>query len=138
VLAPDVMTPIAVTLDGAPRGFAPVRVTNLDPGAHDLEFSTTGQPPWSETVRVPVRGEVRVVARPFELPATGVIQVRATMTDADGTTDLEGAKVWVDGERRGSTPLMLELPRGPHSLRLQYRDETLPVQVIDLPGGNER
>src|SRR5262249_39349167 len=29
-------------------------------------------------------------------------------------------------------------PRGPHSLRVTYRAETAPVQVIDLPGGNQR
>jgi hypothetical protein len=51
---------------------------------------------------------------------------------------LEGATVWVDGERRGYTPLVLELPRGPHSARVEYRGESAPVEVIDLPGGNQR
>jgi len=41
-------------------------------------------------------------------------------------------------ERRGVTPLTLELPRGPHSMRAEYQGEEVPVQVIDLPGGNER
>src|SRR5207244_5892300 len=50
----------------------------------------------------------------------------------------KGAVVWVDRLRRGNTPLKLELPRGPHSVRVVYREEEAPVQVIDLPGGNQR
>jgi hypothetical protein len=46
--------------------------------------------------------------------------------------------VFVDGERRGTTPLSLELPRGPHSVRVEHAGEDSPVQVIDLPGGNLR
>jgi len=46
--------------------------------------------------------------------------------------------VFVDAELRGTTPLTLQLPRGPHSLRVLYRGESAPVQVIDLPGGNQR
>ena len=138
VMAPDVVTPITVSLDGEARGYAPLNVTNLEPGTHELEYSTPGQPPWSETVRIPVRGAVSLVARPFELPATGVIQVRASLTDDDGVRDVTGARVWVDGERRGTTPLDLELTHGPHSLRAEYRGEPSAVQVIDLPGGNQR
>ena len=78
------------------------------------------------------------MARPFVLPATGVIHIGATYTDDEGSVDLKGAAVIVDGTRRGATPLTLELPRGPHSLRAEYRGEDVPVQVIDLPGGNER
>jgi hypothetical protein len=46
--------------------------------------------------------------------------------------------VFVDGEPRGVTPLTIELPRGPHSLRVQWRGEDTPPQVIELPGGNRR
>jgi hypothetical protein len=131
-------TPVAVTLDGESRGWAPVDAANLQPGAHELEFRSPGQPPWAQTVVVPPRGEARVTARPFDLPATGVLQVTATMIDDDGNHDLRGAAVIVDGVRRGATPLELELARGPHSVRVEYHGETAGVQVIDLPGGNER
>ena len=30
------------------------------------------------------------------------------------------------------------MPRGPHSARVEYRGERTAVQVIDLPGGNQR
>ena len=91
-----------------------------------------------QTVTVPLHGTLHVVALPFDLPSTGVIHVGATWTDDEGSNNLRGASVTIDGERRGVTPLTLDLPRGPHSLRSEYRGEELPVQVIDLPGGNER
>ncbi len=138
VSAPDASTPVAIVLDGDSRGYAPLQVKGISPGAHELEFTSPGQPPWSQTVTVPIRGDVRVVARPFDLPASGVIHVVATYTDDDGSRDLKGAAVFVDGERRGSTPVTVELARGPHSIRAEYRGEFVPVQVIDLPGGNER
>ena len=84
-------------------------------------------------------GERReVLAYPLQSPATGLIQVRATMTGSDGAQPLQGARVWIDAEPRGITPLTLELPRGPHSVRVSYQQEDAPVQVIDLPGGNQR
>jgi hypothetical protein len=49
-----------------------------------------------------------------------------------------GAQVWVDGELRGTTPLTVDLPRGPHSVRLVHKGQQAPIQVIDLPGGNQR
>ena len=138
VSAPDPSTPVAITLDGEERGFAPLEVKAIAPGPHDLTYTSPGQPPWSQTIMVPLRGNVRIVARPFDLPAAGVIHVGATWTSDEGSRDLRGASVTIDGERRGSTPLTLDLPRGPHSLRAQYHGEELPIQVIDLPGGNER
>lgn len=71
-------------------------------------------------------------------PGTGIIQVQATLNDEAGSTPLAGAQVFVDGAARGVTPLSIELPRGPHSLRVAWRDEDAAVQVIDLPGGNQR
>jgi hypothetical protein len=49
-----------------------------------------------------------------------------------------GDPVFIDGELRGRTPLTLELARGPHSVRVEHGNETAPIQVVDLPGGNER
>ena len=44
----------------------------------------------------------------------------------------------MDRESKGATPLTIELARGPHSVRVAYQQEEAPVQVIDLPGGNQR
>ena len=138
IAPPNASTPVSVTIDGEAFGLAPVALRKLAPGVHELSYTSPGQSPWSQTVTVPLRGDVRVVARPFNLPAAGVIHVDATWIDDDGSSDLRGATVIIDCERRGVTPLTLELPRGPHSMRAEYQGEEVPVQVIDLPGGNER
>ena len=130
--------PVRMALDGQDQGFLPVSLTKLPPGLHQMQFSGPDLQPWAQTVNVPIRGVARVEALPVITPATGVLQVQATLNDDAGAAPLKGASVYVDGELRGRTPLKLELARGPHSLRVTYDDERAPVQVIDLPGGNER
>lgn len=134
----DAMSLIAVTVDGEPRGYAPIRLSGVAPGPHELEFTTPDQPAWVQFVRVPIGTDIVVNARPKELPATGVIEVRTVQAGDDGSHQVNGAAVFVDGVRRGSTPIELELPRGPHSVRTELAGQTSAVQVIDLPGGNER
>ncbi len=138
VYASDPSVPISVSLDGRPVGYAPLQLEAVAPGLHELQFSGPGMPVWAQTVQVGVRSTAQVVARPMMAPSNGVIQVTATVNDERGSTPLQGAQVWVDGELHGVTPTSLDLPRGPHSLRLTWRGETAPVQVIELPGGNQR
>ena len=138
VTVPQGSPPIAVIVDGLPSGYAPVGVDRLSPGIHRLQFSGPGIAPWEQTVEVHVNRRADVVAQPVASPASGVLEVRATLADEWGAEPLAGAAVWIDGEERGTTPLKLELPRGPHSIRVRYRDEEAPVQVIELPGGNQR
>jgi hypothetical protein len=85
-----------------------------------------------------VHETAQLMARAVTSPATGLLEVRAMWSDAEGSEPLDGATVYIDGERRGVTPLSLELPRGPHSVRVESRGEESPVQVIELPGGNQR
>lgn len=129
---------VLVYVDGELRGRAPLRLAGLAPGLHEVEFAVRGQPPRLQTVRVPTRGTARLEVKPLELPPTGMLEVRAAVADGDGTTDVRGAVVYIDGERRGGTPLSLELPRGPHSVRVVNGSEDSGVQMIDLPGGNIR
>ena len=138
VTAPGGSVPISVVVDGMPRGYAPLNVDRLQPGIHRLQFSGPGVAPWEQTVEVHVNNTAEVVAQPIASPATGVLEVRATLADEAGSQPLSGAQVWIDGQPRGATPLKLELPRGPHSVRVRYRSEDGAVQVIDLPGGNVR
>jgi hypothetical protein len=138
ILGADSRVPISVSIDGKPAGYAPLEVESIAPGLHEIGFSGPGMPAWAQTVQVEVRGTAQLVARPMSAPANGVIQVQATLNDERGASALQGAQVHVDGELRGVTPLSVELPRGPHSLRVAWRGETAPVQVIDLPGGNQR
>jgi len=138
VYSGDSAIPVAVTVDGSARGLAPVTIDSMMPGAHDVRFSGPGLQTWGQTAEVRVNETTQMVARPMSSPATGMIDVRASWTDAEGSVELNGANVYIDGERRGTTPLTLELPRGPHSVRIESRGEQSSVQVIDLPGGNQR
>ncbi len=138
VSALDPALPVKMSLDGQPQGWLPVNVAKLPPGMHEVQFSGPNMQTWGQTVNILIRQNTQLVARPMMSPATGVVQVQASNNDDNGTAPLAGASVFVDGELRGVTPLTLELPRGPHSLRVTFRDETAAVQVIDLPGGNKR
>ncbi|MFM8559125.1 MAG: PEGA domain-containing protein, partial [bacterium] len=136
VLAVDASIPVRVSLDGQAQGFLPVHVAKLPPGLHTLQFSGPNMQPWAQTVSVPIRRLKTLVAQPMMTSATGVLEVQAMMNDDTGASPMKGVSVYVDGELRRTTPLKLDLPRGPHSLRAVWRGETAPVQVIDLPGGN--
>ena len=138
IFASDPSIPISVSVDRKPMGFAPVKMEAIAPGLHEVQFSGPGMPAWAQTVQVGVRQTAQVMAHPISSPATGIIQVQAQLNDDQGSSPLNGAQVFVDGELRGATPTSLELPRGPHSLKLSWHGETTPVQVIDLPGGNQR
>ena len=138
VTVPAGSVPISVAVDGMQRGYAPLDVEQLQPGIHRLQFAGPGVAPWEQTVEVHVNRTVEFVAQPVASPATGVLEVRATLADETGSEPLTGAQVWIDGQLFGVTPLKLELPRGPHSIRVRSRDEEGPVQVIELPGGNLR
>jgi len=138
VVASDPTLPVQVSLDGAPQGFLPVHVDKLPPGLHELQFSGPKMQPWAQNVNVLIRQNTRVVSKPMMSPATGQVQVLAQMNDENGTAPLSGASVFVDGTLSGTTPATIELPRGPHSLRVQFERVVAPIQVIDLPGGNKR
>jgi hypothetical protein len=137
VAAADPTVPVSLALDGQPLGLVPAHLDSLAPGPHELRFSGTGMASWGSTLELKVGERREVLAYPLQSPATGLIQVRATQSGGDGGP-LQGARVWIDSEPRGVTPLTLELPRGPHSVRVAYQQEEAPVQVIDLPGGNQR
>jgi hypothetical protein len=135
---PELGSVIAVAVDGRPRGFAPLQVDSLAPGPHQVRFSGPGMPSWGQTVEIRVAQKAEVMARTVSSPATGVLQVRANRTEDGESEPLNGARVWIDGALRGNTPLTLELARGPHSVRVEIGDDQPPVQMIDLPGGNQR
>lgn len=138
VVPADAAVPIQVSVDRKPLGYAPVTVESIEPGLHEVMFSGPGMPAWAQTVQVGIRRPAQVIAQPMTSPATGVLRVQATLDDEQGSSPLSGAQVFIDGELKGTTPLQIELQRGPHSIRVQWRGETAPIQVIDLPGGNQR
>ncbi|NOT33655.1 MAG: PEGA domain-containing protein, partial [Candidatus Eisenbacteria bacterium] len=138
IFAPAPGSVVAVSVDGQARGFAPLRVDSLSPGPHQLRYSGPGMTSWGHSVDVRVLEEKQVLPRPIQSPSTGLIMVRASTTQDGEPRAINGAQVWVDGELKGVTPLALELMRGPHSVRVRYQATEPPIQVIDLPGGNQR
>ena len=138
VVASDPSLPVQMSLDGAPQGYLPVHVAKLPPGLHELQFNGPKMQPWAQQVNIGIRKNTKVVSKPMMSPATGVVQVLAQMNDENGSAPLPGASVYVDGVLGGTTPATIELPRGPHSLRVQFEGVVAPIQVIDLPGGNKR
>jgi hypothetical protein len=138
VVATDARANVEVALDGQPLGFVPIRLDSVAPGPHDLRFTAPGMGAWGSTIEVRVGERREVLAYPLQSPATGLLQVRATQSSEGETAPLDGAKVWVDAIARGVTPLTLELSRGPHSVRVSHQKDDAPIQVIDLPGGNQR
>jgi PEGA domain-containing protein len=138
VAASDPSVPVAIAVDGVPRGFVPATLDSLSPGPHELRFTGPGMASWGTAVEVHVGEKKEVLAYPLQSPATGLLQVRAMATVEGDHEPLEGARVSIDGKPRGVTPLTLELPRGPHSVRVSHDKDEGPIQVIDLPGGNQR
>jgi hypothetical protein len=138
VFTPNEVGIIGVAVDGEARGLAPLRVDSLGPGVHEVRFSGPGMASWGQTVDIRVGETKELLAHATPSPASGVLQVEASLTDEQGTQPLKGGQVWIDGEPRGTTPLTLDLPRGPHSVRLVYKGQQAPIQVLDLPGGNQR
>ncbi|MFI5372247.1 MAG: PEGA domain-containing protein, partial [Candidatus Eisenbacteria bacterium] len=138
LVSPDPTAVIAVSIDDRPRGFAPLKVDSLAPGPHQVRFSGPGMASWGQTIEVKVGETQQVLARAVSSPSTGMLVVRA-IGHVDGETgELKGAKVFLDGHPHGVTPQTVELARGPHSVRVEWQNETTAVQMIDLPGGNQR
>jgi hypothetical protein len=66
---------------------------------------------------------VRSYAR---VPPTGMLVVN---------TNPEGVQVFIDGKKRGMTPVTLELPTGDHKLELTQGDQTRAIPVKITQGG---
>jgi len=136
--AADAKVPVSIAVDGVDRGYAPLTIDKLAPGPHEVRFAVPGSAPWSESFELSIGQTYQMVARSMAEPGTGIVAVRGVVIGGGGEDDATGAEVWVDGERRGVAPLTLELASGPHSFRSRYQGEEAPVQVVDLPGGNQR
>ena len=59
-------------------------------------------------------------------PATGVLVVN---------TDPDGVEVYINGKKRGSTPITMELPTGNHKLELSLGDQARAIPVKITQGG---
>ncbi len=94
-----------LTIDGTPAGKAPVS-RELKPGDYELSATLVGYKPTSEKLRIE-QGKQHAVTLKLEQAETGKLQV---------ATDPPGARVSIDGQVAGVSPLTRDLKGGPHQL----------------------
>jgi hypothetical protein len=121
----------AIRIDGEPSGNLPVRKT-LAPGRHLLQVGKRGFTTFSKWVDL-VGGQVLTVPVALQSQAakTGSLLI---------TADVTGMPVFIDGQRRGGTPLVVDgLTEGEHVVEIQSPGEGYhPFSQVVVIKANER
>jgi hypothetical protein len=109
-------------LDGTYRGTTPLTIGDVSAGEHSLKLTRSGYEDWSRTVRVYSNQTTSVSAELQEL--LGSIKV---------TSDPSGAKCYLDGKYKGTTPLTIGgISTGNHEIQVEkesYYDWKSSVNV---------
>jgi hypothetical protein len=116
---------VNVVIDGQAHGMTPTTAT-LSVGTHTIELSTSGARR-TMTVNVAAGAQVsQFIEMPKAVAGTGDLQVR---------TDPAGAKVSVDGQPRGVSPLTISaLTPGSHMVALENDLGSVNQEVSIQPG----
>lgn len=117
----DVPTQARVTVDGKAVGNAPGEFT-LAPGKHTIAIAAARYQPFSGEVDVVGEGKSQAFT-PQLVPAWAEVTV---------SSEPAGAKLFVDGEERGVTPLTTQVLAGNHPVELRlegFQSWTTDVQV---------
>ena len=116
----------AVVIDGEAHGATPVTAT-LKPGPHTIELATKDGVRRTMTVNVTANQQLsQFIEMPKAAAGTGDLQVR---------TDPPGAKVVVDGQTRGTSPVTVkDLAPGSHVVVLQNDLGSVNEDVTIQPG----
>ena len=123
-----------LVVDGEPRGAA-VRLdddraaaacilpcsTQVPPGRHTVFVSASGYQSAATTVNVQARATSTAVVRLASL--TGALLV---------SSEIQGALISVDGERRGFAPAALSVPLGPHTVTVTHAGFRPFEQQVDV------
>jgi len=127
----DATSGAAIRIDGEPSGNVPLRKT-LTPGRHLLQVGKRGFTTFSKWVDL-VGGEVTTipVALLPQAVKTGSLLI---------TADVTGMPVFIDGQRRGGTPLVVDgLTEGEHVVEIRSPGEGYhPFSKVVLIKANER
>ncbi len=116
------------TADGPELGVLPATLT-FTPGQRLLLVQAAGHLP--QQVLVDVKAEVTVTAKvalPEKPKPTGKVSV---------TANRDQAEVYVDGQRAGFTPTVLNLSEGPHQLRVTAPDVSPLEQTVEVVAERE-
>ena len=127
----DATSGAAIRIDGEPSGNVPLRKT-LTPGRHLLQVGKRGFATFSKWVDL-VGGQVLTipVALQPQVAKTGSLLI---------TADVTGMPVFIDGQRRGGTPLVVDgLTEGEHVVEIQSPGEGYqPFSQVVVIKANER
>jgi hypothetical protein len=105
------------------KGTAPATLAGLAVGAYDVIMRQSGRELHD---RVEIRrGEV--TAKDFVF-ASGSVAV---------TSDPQGAEIFADGEKKGKTPLRIELPTGPHQIAAGFEKLALQQREVNIERGHD-
>ncbi len=99
-----------VLVDEALVGTTPIDALELDAGSHTLRVRLPGYSEYTDVVTI-TRGDTAEVA----------VELFALSEVLHVVSDPPGARVFVDGNFMGETPVEVELLEGAHSLRLTLR-----------------
>lgn len=113
-----------VFLDGTYRGRTPITIGDVTVGEHQIKATKNDYYDWSETVTVRSNRTTTVLARLNRIPRTGSISV---------TSSPSHARVFLDGEYRGRTPLTIRNVRvGEYQIKVSkegYHDWSQAIRV---------
>ena len=115
-----------VFIDDVEVGIAPIRLITVPPGEHRYRVNKEGYEPFDGT---------------FTLVKGGNPLISTTLESSSGrfaiTSTPPGAAVYLDGERRGETPLQLrDIPPGEHDVALYLEGYTLVNRKVDTSDGS--
>jgi hypothetical protein len=124
----DAATGAQLFVDGAPVGTVPSRV-EVAAGKHRIEVRKPGFVDWGDNAEVG-EGDQRQIAIDLQTAVKkGALLV---------TSDQAGADVYLDGQRRDSTPALLsDIPEGQHSLEVK-KGELSWKQIVTVVGGQQQ
>lgn len=112
----------AVTINGVYRGVTPIRVDKIQEGQSFLEVVADGYAPYKEQLLL-AAGETFAVHTPLlALPATlSIVSIP------------DGARIYVDNEYKGETPLVIEkMLAGSYRVRVEKDGFELMARTVDV------
>ncbi len=113
-----------VYLDGTKIGRTPLENYTVEAGSHVIKISKEDYEEYKEKITLDI-GETRTVFATLT-PKFGYLKVDSTPT---------GAKVYIDGTPRGSTPLTLKLDVGSYTLKLEKDGYEVVQETINIRPG---
>jgi hypothetical protein len=117
-----------IRLNGLDRGVTPKRIANIPEGQAAIEVELAGHLPYKETVRV-VAGEDRDLA----------VILRPVPSKLSLVTIPVGARIYVNDEFRGASPVALEnLAPGSYRVRAEMEGHATMARTVNLPLAAER